>query len=99
MSDHDIRMLEYEKQEQEFFQFINQNRRDREAPLTPEDCASLKLTAPTKGLQCLLALSRLLEETVTLKMAEKSSEKDFADLLELRRQAERMVSDSFITCY
>ncbi|XP_067936058.1 serine-rich adhesin for platelets-like isoform X2 [Watersipora subatra] len=89
MSDNDTRMLEYEQREQEFFQFINQTRRDQDKPLTSDNCVAQDLAAP-KGLQCLLALACLLEETVKFKLNKINSEKDLADLLELRRQAERM---------
>lgn len=84
----DPRMIEYEKQELEFFQFVNQTRQARGKPSTPED----KPTSAPRGLQCLLALTRLLEETVNVKIARLNSEKDWEDLTELRKQAGRMVS-------
>jgi len=89
ISENELRMLEYGKKEQDFLQYINHIRRERDTAVTPDQPAP-RLLHP-KGIQCLLALTKLLEETVKLKQAEINSIKDSEDLNELRRQAERMV--------
>lgn len=96
VSETDQRMLTYLQQEQDFFQYVNQHRRDRIAPPTPTDKFGKPLPggeASQKGLQCLLALTHLLEETVKVRLCHRTSAgKDHEDLCELRKQAERMVS-------
>lgn len=91
MSDHDIRMLKYEKEEQEFLQFINQSRRNRDTPITPDAEGKHLLSEPTRGLICLKTLARLLEERAMMKQSVTNIEKDSESLVELRKQAERMV--------
>ena len=92
----DQRMLTYFQHEQEFFQYVNQHRRDRNAPPTPTDKFGKPLGCgepSSKGLQCLLALTHLLEETVRARIGDRQiADKDEEVLSELRKQAERMVS-------
>lgn len=105
-SESDLRMKLYQQQEEEFLHYANTFQRNQNKIKTEGDGDTD--SPPCHGLQCLLALTKLLEDMVGQKSSPEavaacnssfSMEKDAITLCELRKHAEKLVRNFHPTIF